>query len=336
MTASGAAGMNEASAGKIVFASNELPAELGDQARFSRWRDIYTALYGDAEITRLEAQPFASRSEFKIIGDVGIAMCAGTFGSYARTHSHVTRDTRGDFFIGFLRGETRMKVTQHGREVTLTPGEATFYSNAEAYECVTEGAASVSAGVCVPRARVLERVARAEDLFARRLDASQPAVQHLGRYMEFLLGCDELSGDPRLTARINETLLDLVVLSLGVAGDTGQLARMRGLRAARLQQALAEIDAGFADPAFSPHLVARKLGVTTRYLQKLMHDTGVSFTERVQELRLQRVRSMLADARNDRLRISEIAAQCGFNDVSHFNHCFRRRFGISPTQCRGG
>jgi AraC-like DNA-binding protein len=45
---------------------------------------------------------------------------------------------------------------------------------------------------------------------------------------------------------------------------------------------------------------------------------------------------MLAAALHDRLRVIEIAHACGFNDVSYFNRCFRRRFGASPMQYRGG
>ena len=45
---------------------------------------------------------------------------------------------------------------------------------------------------------------------------------------------------------------------------------------------------------------------------------------------------MLADPRHDRVKVSDIALACGFNAVSHFNRCFRRRFGAPPTQFRGG
>ena len=60
-----------------------------------------------------------------------------------------------------------------------------------------------------------------------------------------------------------------------------------------------------------------------------------SFTARVLELRLQKARMMLADHRNDRLKIDEVAFGCGFNEVSYFHRCFRRRFGASPAQYRG-
>jgi AraC-like DNA-binding protein len=45
---------------------------------------------------------------------------------------------------------------------------------------------------------------------------------------------------------------------------------------------------------------------------------------------------MLADRRCDRLRVSEIAYASGFNEVSYFNRCFRRRFGATPTHFRHG
>jgi AraC-like DNA-binding protein len=56
----------------------------------------------------------------------------------------------------------------------------------------------------------------------------------------------------------------------------------------------------------------------------------------VLELRLQKARAMLMARQHDRLKVSEIAYRCGFNEISYFNQAFRRRFGASPTQFRGG
>ena len=111
---------------------------------------------------------------------------------------------------------------------------------------------------------------------------------------------------------------------------------MRGLRAARLHEILDEIRARFADPAFSPHKLAGRIGVTDRYVQDLLYESGRSFTERVLELRLQRARAMLGNGRYDRLKIGEIASASGFNEIPYFNRCFRRRFGATPTQFRSG
>jgi hypothetical protein len=74
--------------------------------------------------------------------------------------------------------------------------------------------------------------------------------------------------------------------------------------------------------------------VTERHVQDLLHESGATFSARVLELRLQEARSMLSRARYDGMKIIDIALACGFNEVSYFNRCFRRRFGGSPTEYR--
>lgn len=110
---------------------------------------------------------------------------------------------------------------------------------------------------------------------------------------------------------------------------------MRGLRAARLQSILTEIKRGFADPGFSAVTAARRLGLSPRYIQALLHETGRSFSDRVVELRLKKARTMLASPGFARMQVSQIAYACGFNQVGYFNRCFRRRFGMTPTAARG-
>jgi AraC-like DNA-binding protein len=152
----------------------------------------------------------------------------------------------------------------------------------------------------------------------------------LGRYVDFLLDPDAIDDDPALAKDFETTLLDLVALSLGARREVAEVANMRGLRAVRIQAILAEIRRGYLDPHFSPLRVATKLGLSSHYVQNLLSETGSSFTERVLELRLQQARSMLSGG--GRRRISDIAYACGFNEVSYFNRCFRRRFGAPPSQ----
>jgi len=54
---------------------------------------------------------------------------------------------------------------------------------------------------------------------------------------------------------------------------------------------------------------------------------------RLMELRLRHAADLLAH--EPLRRISDIAFDCGFNDLSYFNRCFRRRFGLTPTAARG-
>jgi AraC-like DNA-binding protein len=111
-------------------------------------------------------------------------------------------------------------------------------------------------------------------------------------------------------------------------------SNVSAVMAARVAAALAEIGASFQKPELSVESVARTLKISPRYLHRLMETTGTSFTERVNELRLQRAFFLLSQAGDKRLRISDVAFTVGFSDLSHFNRLFRSRFGETPSSVR--
>jgi AraC-like DNA-binding protein len=51
----------------------------------------------------------------------------------------------------------------------------------------------------------------------------------------------------------------------------------------------------------------------------------------VSRVRVEKARQLLSDPNQ---RVSEIAYQTGFQSLSHFNRCFKRITGQSPTACR--
>ncbi|WP_454628120.1 helix-turn-helix domain-containing protein [Bradyrhizobium cenepequi] len=107
---------------------------------------------------------------------------------------------------------------------------------------------------------------------------------------------------------------------------------MSAIAAARLKSAIAFIRAHFANPDLSIAAVAERQGISPRYLQALLEQSGASFTERVNELRLRRALALLT--RFPGQPVSAIAAQAGFSNVSHFNRLFRLRFGDTPSGMR--
>jgi AraC-like DNA-binding protein len=289
-------------------------------------------------VTRVE-RPFSARSELVRFGSVALGRHEATLAGTDRTSDDVAADGVDNFMLTLNAGTARIAFTQRGRHTILAPGSWTLVSLAKVasirWEQNETSGQSEWLNAVIPRRQILELVATADDLVVAPIDAGRPAVQHLRRYVRILFGPGGLSDASPLAAHIGTTLLDLIALSLGAEREAAELARMRGLRAARLQEIVAEIKARFADPAFSPGEVARKLGLSVRYIQNLIQQSGTSFTEQVLELRLQRARAMLMDRRYDRLKIGDIAAASGFNEVSHFNRCFRRRFGAAPSNFRG-
>ena len=122
--------------------------------------------------------------------------------------------------------------------------------------------------------------------------------------------------------------------TLGPTAEAANIVADRGVKAARLQAILAEVGRRFSDPNFDLDNVAGALGLSRRYVQKMLKGTGKSFTEHLAGCRLERAYAMLTDPDHLHSAIIDIAFAVGFGDVSHFNRMFRRRFGETPSDVR--
>jgi transcriptional regulator GlxA family with amidase domain len=127
---------------------------------------------------------------------------------------------------------------------------------------------------------------------------------------------------------------DLAALALGATRDATEVAKNRGLRAARIGAIKADIRTNLAREALSIHEIASRQCVTPRYIQILFEGEGTTFTEFVLNERLMRALRMLTDLRFADCLISTIAFDVGFGDLSYFNNSFRRRFGGTPSDVR--
>ena len=166
-----------------------------------------------------------------------------------------------------------------------------FHTNGVPATCRCEEKLAMG-GIAIPRARVLELAPDAEGRLGQLLNSSSPAARHLWRMLELLLDSSDYSEDIALISSLETTFTDLFVLALGIRRDAAHLATSRGLRAARVREIIAIIGARYADPGFTPRDVCLKLGLSPRYMQELLQETGLSFTERVLELRLQKARAV--------------------------------------------
>ncbi len=237
------------------------------------------------------------------------------------------------FVLYFNRRPAPLSLMQLGREAQLNSEAAVIASCIEpASFCYADAHDYVA--IAIDQQRLREFVGQVEDLVASQCLAS-PALRYLRRYVEILPSRKEAEAEPDLLAHIGTALTDLVALALAAGRDAAEFAKMRGLHAARQHEIIREIRARFADPDFSAQQLAVRMGVTDRYVQDLLHESGSSFSQRVLELRLQCARAMLQDCRYDLLDINEVANASGFNAIPYFNRCFRRRFGTKPSHCSG-
>jgi len=134
---------------------------------------------------------------------------------------------------------------------------------------------------------------------------------------------------------LDATLLEFLSSNVLRADDGEQrMPDSTTSQAAILQRIFRVIDNRLSDPDLSHIDVARELGLSTRYVQKLLGAAGENFTTYLRNKRLERCRTDLSDPLNDHLSISEICFRWGFNDAAHFSKVFRDRFATSPKNYR--
>jgi len=83
---------------------------------------------------------------------------------------------------------------------------------------------------------------------------------------------------------------------------------------------------------FSIEAVADDLGMHKRTLQRRLQETGTTFAELLDEVRVDVAKHYVATGR---LPLTRVALLLGFSDQSAFNHAFRRWFQRSPTEWAG-
>jgi AraC-like DNA-binding protein len=106
------------------------------------------------------------------------------------------------------------------------------------------------------------------------------------------------------------------------------------LRSARLRTAKVYIVENSYRQDLSVGSVAAHLGVTSRYLQRLFEADGTTFSAFVLGQRLTRAYRMLCDSQFSDRPVGVIAYDVGFGDLSYFNRCFRRQYGVTPTEIK--
>jgi AraC-like DNA-binding protein len=78
--------------------------------------------------------------------------------------------------------------------------------------------------------------------------------------------------------------------------------------------------------------MAREMRVSVRQLQWIVQQRlGLTPTELLREVRLERVRELLRDADPERVTVAMIAHECGFVHLGRFSAQYRNRFGETPS-----
>jgi AraC-like DNA-binding protein len=298
--------------------------------RFDAWREELMLRVMRVDVDVPDKGSFHTRLRVLNLPNVGVIERRSTPSVVKRT-AELVRD--GDDSVVFsLPWREGIESRGVAGEARVRPGQAIIHS---LHEITSSRAPQGFRGVSLRIARqTAQSVAPNVD---RRLNRAIPIDETASAILRSYLV--SLMTASRGLSQSVAALADIHVRELlaHVFDPFGEIARGQaygGIKAARLQAVIQEIARRFADPGLSAAGVGRSLGLSDRYVHLLLEGAGLSFSAYVRALRLKRARQLLRDPLTRELRIGDIAAMAGFNDLSRFNRAFRSQFGERPTDAR--
>lgn len=240
-------------------------------------------------------------------------------------------DGNDDLILAVNRTGT-VAASARGRTVELGRGDAVLLSGNDVtmFERTRSGQ---SISLKIPRTILAPLVGGIDDTVMQRIPGHVDALKLLASYATPLF-TENAFGSSDICDLVTGHINDLIALALGATRAAAETARDRGLPAARLAAARAYITARSEDHDLSVQSVAAHLGVTVRYLQRLFEHEGTTFSAFLLGHRLAEAHRMLCEARFDRCPVGTIAYDAGFGDLSYFNRCFRKLYGLTPRDIR--
>ncbi len=310
----------------LIFDSDLLPA--GQRLPFAR--DVFGSKVLQVKMENAGERPFRVRFSADVFGATRIATISSTPMSNIRDRKMVANNDGGIGFVIPLHG--RYIAGHQGNFHSLMPGQVMALSNG------TAGMVSCPAGgtfltILAPRESLLPLAKQGGVRCGERLHYSGEGLDLLHAYLRFFVkSAIGTNGESR--ALVGQHIIELLLLALTAQDNLANRMGSDGLMAARLASVQAEIDRNFSEPWFGVESCAARLGLSTRYVQRLCQRNGTSFVAEIRRRRLDKARRLLLEPASRNTHITDIALDCGYSDISHFNRLFRAAFGDSPSGVR--
>lgn len=303
---------------------------LSEQDRKGFWRDAVCAPYMHSTPTFRSEGAFRGRHDMRLCGDTILMESVTTEYAVARGRSEISRSP-SETAVLMRQRSGAWRFQQNGREASLNVGDMVLLDSASpmAGDMARSGGLQC---IVMPRAAITRRLGQMETSVARPLAAASAQGALLNDYCDMIYrSADGLDATHHVW--LERGLHDLVAMAFGAPLDSLETGPAT-LRSVRRLALLNHIDEHYGDANMSAATAAGRLGISERYLHRLLEESGSSFRQTVMRRRLDQVRRLLLDPGQAHRSIADIAFSCGFGDLSGFNRAFKAAFSITPRALR--
>lgn len=224
------------------------------------------------------------------------------------------------------------EITVDGKApIKVAAGDLVLVNEGVFHEC-RHGTTTRFDFVSLDRQLLVERAPRVDLEPGYVIPAAAEGMALLKTYISLL------RRNPPGSVRIGEMaarhIYDLTALVLDGFVRGGAARNETSIAAARLKLVQRDILERLSDHDLNIEAVARRQGVTVRYVQRLFENAGTTFSDFVREQRLEQAYRLLRERDRASSTITTIAYDAGFSEVSSFNRAFRKRFDATPSEIR--
>ena len=303
---------------------------LEPEGRFEAFRDALARGLFQFDLLTRNDDPYRGVVDLYVGGPTVFGQVLGSSAELARSPALARQCEEGVWVLITRTG--RMRITQGDVQRELAPGEGMIVNSVRPHtgECLDESDTWV---VQVPEVLLRSLRPRGAATATTLLPGGSAVTLMMISVLEAYSRLAD-AAPPGMGSATAQYLADLVALALGTSADGTEVVRGRGLGAGRLQMILDDIARHFLDTDIGASNVARRIGITPRYVHFLLEQTGKTFSDHVLAHRLALSRRLLVDRRGGDRKIADIAYTAGFNDLSYFNRTFRQRYGETPSDAR--
>jgi AraC-like DNA-binding protein len=302
---------------------------IAEIERFAYWRDAVCDTFVQLDCERLSERRFEGEIVTAASPAVNFSRVRSRDHQVTRTLSRIRQAREETVLISlFISGGG--SISQDGRVAQMKAGDFACYDSTRPYVLHMPGDFEQLV-LHMPRETMVNALGPTEALTATAIaqDSTMGAL-----VVPFLRQVADTvaSVTPETAARLSTISLALVTTAFGERAARG--GEQSWNRTALLYRAKATIESALDEPDLNSATIARRLGVSQRYLQDLFHAEETTASDWIWERRLDKAARDLADPLLTKVSISEIAFRAGFSDAAHFSRRFRAAFDLSPREYR--
>lgn len=311
---------------QIVFST----FKVHPRDRIANWREEASKVYVAHDFSSNAGKSFSGTIRAGSLDVIGLSLFESAACRVERTQRCLRQDADDDLIV-CIQTAGRKTVHQDGRDAVLAVNDMALVDPRRPFSLSMEtghGALVVK----VPRRELQARVGDLTCMTARTISCGHPAVALCSGFLTMLPEhIDALDG--HAAAKIAQQAVDLLALSFAAYAGVGHVTLSSRREVARLRLK-ATIEGAICDPTLRPVDGAAAAGISVRYANALLAEEGTSLERLIVSRRLQHCHKALVDSAQARRKVSDIAYEYGFSDLSHFTRRFKAEFGYLPSECR--